>query len=94
MANDGSEQSWFVRWFVGEARLWVGVVWCCIGLAWLLFAAFEGPTLTRILLGVSWLALGLCIGTVALRQRQVWRKSLQTSSPAPVSDVVHERESL
>jgi len=94
MANVSGDRSWFERWFVGEPRLWVGVVWCCIGLAWLLFAAFEGLTLTRILLGVFWLALGIFHCTVALRQRQVWRKSLQASSPALVSDEVHERESL
>jgi uncharacterized membrane protein HdeD (DUF308 family) len=71
-----------------EARLWVGVVWCCIGLAWPLFAAFEGPTLTRILLGAFWLALGIFHGTIALRQRRAWRRFQQTSTSALVSDEV------
>lgn len=92
MADVGSARSGFMRWMVGRPRIWVGAVWCCIGLAWILIAAFQGPTVTRILLGALWLALGIFQGAIALHDRKHGRGYYQMPAPARAADDISRHE--
>lgn len=86
MASEGTERSGFALMMLGKPRIWVGVLWCCLGLAWLLLALFDGPTVTRILLGAAWLILGLSVGSAALRDRKHGRGFYRMTQPRPVAD--------
>lgn len=70
----------------------VGALWCCIGLVWILLAALEGPTVTRLLLGAFWLALGIFYVVVALRDRKHGRRFYQKAAPARAPDNGSGRE--
>lgn len=92
MADVSSARSGFRRWMVGRPRIGAGVVWCCIGLAWILLAVFEGPTVTRILLGALWLALGVFQGAFALHDRKHGRGFYQTPAPTCAVDDMSEND--
>jgi uncharacterized membrane protein HdeD (DUF308 family) len=77
---------------VGRPRIWGGVVWCCVGLAWLLLAAFEEPTVTRVLLGALWLALGVFQGAIALHDRKHGRGFYQTPAVTCAADDMSEND--
>lgn len=85
MADVGSARSGFVRWMIGKPRIWVGAAWFCIGLAWILLAAFDGPTSPRILAAALALALGVFQGAIALHDRKHGRGFYQT--PGAADDV-------
>ena len=86
MVDGDSGRSKFVRWVVGKPRIWVGVVWCCIGLIWILLAVLDGSTVVRLLIGGGWLALGTLQAVVALRDRKNGRGFYQRTVSAPIAE--------
>jgi hypothetical protein len=67
---------------IGTPRIGVGVLWCCIGLAWIL-AALEEDAVMRILLGIGWLAFGVFCSVVAVRDRKHKRGFYRMAAPVP-----------
>jgi hypothetical protein len=90
MEHTGDAKSRWARRIVGRPRLGVGVVWCCVGLAWVVVAVVEGPNVARISLGAIWLALGVLQGVVALLDRRHGRGFYHV--PAAVRAPDEERE--
>ncbi|MET0955395.1 MAG: hypothetical protein ABWY68_05550 [Cryobacterium sp.] len=80
MADIGVSRSGVLRKLVGKPRIWVGAVWCSIGLAWILLAVLSEPTPSRIVLGAIWLLLGILQGIVALLDRKNGRGFYQTAA--------------
>ncbi|PXA71774.1 hypothetical protein [Cryobacterium arcticum] len=80
MVEIGVSSSGLVRKFVGKPRIWVGAVWCSIGLAWILLAVWGEPTPSRIVLGAIWLLLGILQVVVALLDRKNGRGFYQTGA--------------
>lgn len=80
MADIGVSRSGVLRKLVGKPRIWVGVVWCSIGVAWILLAVLGEPTPSRIVLGAIWLLLGIVQGVVALLDRKNGRGFYQTAA--------------
>lgn len=68
MSNDAARRS---RWraVVGQPRLWVGIVWTALGVAWLAFGIPDGGT-WRWVIGILWLALGVFQIVVAASDRK------------------------
>jgi uncharacterized membrane protein HdeD (DUF308 family) len=81
MGDEGDGRSKTVRRLVGKPRIWMGVVWCCIGLAWLLFAAFDGGAVSRIVIGLGWLLIGVVNTLIAVYDRKNQRGFYQTAAP-------------
>ncbi len=77
---------------VGKPRILASAVWCCLGLAWVLLAVLDGPTVTRFLPGAAWLAIGVFSGVVALLDRKHKRGFYQTATPVSALDDRSERE--
>jgi hypothetical protein len=98
MTQTGSVKSGLGRRLVGKPRIWVAVVWSCIGLAWLLLSAYGGPdsfdgsNVTRIVLGFLWLTLGVLQGVVALLDRKHGRGFYRVPAPVRPVDEVREHE--
>jgi hypothetical protein len=69
-----SDNSWpRIRWLVGRhPRIWVGAVWCVLGLVWFALAVFVLPGQTwelRIAFGSIFLVLGGVQLLVAVHDR-------------------------
>ena len=93
MTESGSAKPGLGRRLVGSPRMGVGVVWCCLGLAWILLGALGGPTTTlRFLLGVVWLALGIPQVVVAVLDRKNQRGFYQLPAPTRFSGPFSEEE--
>lgn len=70
MVDGERSGSRFLRWAFGSSpRVWIGVVWVALGVAWLVFAAFD-PSLTRVLIGTGWVIIGVAQIVLAVRRRQ------------------------
>ena len=76
----------------GTPRIWRGALWCSIGLAWFLLAAFEGPTAMRIVPGATFLAVGIAYCVVALQDRTHKRGSYQTLTAHRTHDDGSDRD--
>lgn len=75
MSSDSSRPG--IRWLVGRRpRIWVGVAWCTLGLAWLILAVLALPGQIwewRIAFGSIFLALGGVQLVVAVHDRRHWQ---------------------
>jgi uncharacterized membrane protein HdeD (DUF308 family) len=92
MAETGNVKPGLGRRLVGTPRIWVGVLWCCIGVAWLLLAAFgapdpfDGGNVARLVLGLLWLALGVVQAVVALTDRKHERGFYKVAAPGRTAE--------
>jgi uncharacterized membrane protein HdeD (DUF308 family) len=92
MAETGNVKTGRGRRLVGTPRIWVGVVWSGIGVAWLLLAVvggpdpFDGANVTRIVFGLLWLTLGVIQVVVAVLDRKHGRGFYRTPAPVRVAD--------